>query len=316
MANQENNPKVTIAYSCHADCARENIGDVLSGQAIAQISGYKHSQFLKLPHDIGQRVQSALIYGGGGMVRPRFSQREVYHDFLQRSKTPYHIYGVGLNQDCHAKQFIKKDFTALGRWLRGAASVTVRDRSTQRFIRDIIGLQTRLAPCPSYSAIKLLKAAPADKLYRIGIAPSFGHTLTYKDFEPEIVALIRDVIARYPDNTCCLICHDKADYLTAKKLFGKCVDIYLPKNLRDVQRVYTSCRGIITCRAHGIIFSAATSRPCSPIILSDKLSHLYAYHYGHRLSKITFSAASHVRHLKKRQLPINIRADHPSFNFS
>ncbi|MFA6553724.1 MAG: polysaccharide pyruvyl transferase family protein [Patescibacteria group bacterium] len=308
--------QATIAYSCHADCSRENIGDVLSGQGIATIAGFKRARYLKLPRDLGQRVPALLVYGGGGMVRPRFSQREVYHDFQRRSKTPYHIYGVGLNQDCQGKDFISHDFAALGQWLRRAVSVTVRDRSTQRFIREKTGLRARVAPCPSYSAIKLLKNPPADKLYSIGIVPSFGHTQTYKNFEPQIVALIHDIIGASQDKRCCLICHDQADYETAKKLFGGQADIYRPKNIREVQRIYARCQGVITCRAHGIIFSAAVGRPCSPVILSDKLSHLYAYHYGRKISKINFNASFHMQQLSKGRLPIDIRADHPFFNFS
>lgn len=297
--------KIIIVNSAHIGEARENIGDILSAKALAILIRKANSKIIYLPRDIGRSSNARVIYGGGGMIRPGFAKREVFKDLESRNKNiPYSIYGVGINVDNFSPDYSTKDKQAIKKWLAGADSVTVRDLETKKFISKLLKKPCQVAPCPSYQIVKKISKKIKPK-YDIGIVLSLGHTASYKKYLKKIITLVSDLIRLSGNSRIILICHDKADYFAAKKLFPKTQAVF-PKSFIKVNDTYRQCRGIITLRAHGIIFSAACNLPCSAVALNAKIGSLYHYHYGSPLSRKTdFNASAHLNFLKKKRLPIS-----------
>lgn len=306
--------QIAIVYSSHIGTGRENIGDVLSAQGIAVITDHKNVMFMSLPVDIGKSSKLKVIYGGGGMIRPNFHKREVYKDYLLREKNQeYFIHGVGLNKDLLCSEFCTRDIEALGLWLRGARSITVRDERTKEFLKEKMNISCRVAPCSSYGAVKSVKLEKGDKLYSIGIVPSFGHTYTYDQHKYDIVTLIESMAFKFSKNRLNIICHDESDYKDALQLFGDKANVCLPKSFKDVKKEYSACEKIISLRGHGVIFSAACGLACSPIPLCDKLEYLYSYHYNNKCLNVTFDCDDHLEFLINGIMPVDINTNSVRF---
>jgi polysaccharide pyruvyl transferase WcaK-like protein len=240
-----------------------------------------------------------VIYGGGGMIRPRFSSREVFRDYrLRNPEIPYAIYGIGLNCDENTPPFSKEDTAAMREWLEGAKSVSVRDEETKRFLAEETGFaKAAVAACPTYAVLRRMDGKEQKKEYAIGISASFGHTAAYAAHTGAIIGLITGLAKTLGENAVCIICHDRADARIARETFGDRIRIEEPRTFEEVSRVYGACRGIVALRGHGVIFSAALGIPCSPIPVSNKLSTLYSFHYGKECGGVSFDADRHLRAL-------------------
>lgn len=301
--------KTAIVYSAHIGTRKENIGDVLSAKAIAILCGLKKIKLYHLPAEIGFSADVPVIYGGGGMIRPLFSEKENKDFILRDKKQPHSIYGVGINFDINGESFSKNDFAALKQWILNAKSVTVRDLDSLKFIHDKLGFNAKLAPCPTYTVLKNKKLffKTIRIKNKIGIVPSFGHTDVYTTYRENVINLINDLINKIGSSNLCIICHDEQDYDFSLKFFGKKgVSITKPLTFDDVYIIYKSCGSIITLRGHGIIFAAATGKACSYIPLNIKLNSLYHYHYGADSRGINFDAEYHLKKLEKNKLPIDL----------
>ena len=305
---------VTIVYSCHADTDRENIGDVLSGRGIARLGQIVDPDYCVVPRDSGSRIQPLTIYGGGGMIRPRFAEKEVYQDFLTRKDaTQYHIYGVGLNQDVDDVPISDADRRALGAWFSRAKSVTVRESASLTYVQETFGIAASVAPCPSYSILKTMVDPKPTVRFSLGIVPSFGHTLTSRHYMPKTVELIQTIVDAFGLDTIQFICHDQADADFARATFGLKTHVFIPKDFSDIPLAYQSCAAVVTFRAHGIIFSSAMGVPVTPVALSNKATFLYEYHYGQLPLELTFDWSAHQNWLAKNIMPKNIETITPSF---
>ncbi|MEK7174490.1 MAG: polysaccharide pyruvyl transferase family protein [Patescibacteria group bacterium] len=295
-----------IVFSAHIGTPRENIGDVLSARAIALLERGENTRLFALPKDIGSSANINVTYGGGGMVRPGFGRREVYRDFLLRNtRWPYRIFGVGLNQDVGTPSFSEQDITALNDWVSHAASVTVRDSATKEFLARFAAIDIAIRPCPTYS-ILVQKHTPQNiARYEIGVVVSFGHTVTYKKFLPQVEALVAGLWTEVGDNNILLICHDEADRTFAKNRFPELQNV-APKTFEEVAQAYSSVKQIISLRGHGVVFAAALRIVCSPVLLCDKMETLYKYHYGVTPPSLTFDVRRHLDYLRRRIVPINL----------
>lgn len=300
--------KKAIIYSAHIGTKRENIGDVLSAKAIKILINKNNIRLFDLPRKIGLSNNLKAIYGGGGMIRPSFVERE-YIDFIQRKNKPYCIYGIGLNIDKGGKKFNKKSLEALKKWILEAKKITVRERYSLDFVYKKFGIKPNLSPCPTYTILKTKKIKSDIKIkYNIGIVPSFGHTIIYKKYKKEAIKLIKELIKKLEN--LCIICHDAQDYEISKRLFkNKKVKIIFPKSFHSVYRAYKSCESIITMRGHGVIFAAATEKKCSHIPINQKLNYLYNYHYGGKFKNINFNLNYHLKNIEKNEKPINFKGD-------
>lgn len=300
------NKKVAIVCSAHIDTERENLGDILSAKAIAILAGIQKAKIYFIPRDIGVSSNLPVIYGGGGMIRPSFIKK-VGQDFLLRnSKLDYSIYGVGINIDEGENLFSADDIKAIKRWILSAKSVTVRDFDSLKFLRDNFKFTAKLAPCPTYTILRNIgKFVQYNKIKnKIGFVVSFGHTKNYSKFKTKIIKFIKNLINEFGAANVCIICHDEYDYTCSVKLFSeKGVRIVRPKTFKTVYKVYKECDSIITVRGHGVIFAAATDKPCSYIPLNTKLNSLYRYHYGTEYKNINFDLKYHLDILKKRRPP-------------
>jgi hypothetical protein len=298
-------PKTTgIITSTHANTGRENIGDILSAVAISKLFINKTRLYI-LPRDIGASANLPVIYGGGGMIRPRFSLREVYRDFLLRKEGyGYEIYGVGLNCDLLDPQFSRDDLVSLRDWVCHANKTTVRDIATKNFIEHRLKLKCQVAPCPAYQILRhSFSHTYKDALYKVGIVASFGHTATSKKFLHQTTKLIKDILMKVGPRQVSIICHDMNDYRFAKKNFNNHINISRPQNFKEINSAYQICESILTFRGHGVIFAAATNKPCSPIVFSSKLKSLYEYHYQNQPIQLTFSAQAHLNYLSASTPP-------------
>ncbi|MFH1866981.1 MAG: polysaccharide pyruvyl transferase family protein [Patescibacteria group bacterium] len=292
-----------IVISTHVNTGRENIGDILSAEAIAKLLSRKSKIFI-LPRDAGVSKYLHVIYGGGGMIRPNFFVREVYGDYLLRKKNDYEIYGVGLNCDLLDPLFTRNDLSSLHDWIENANKITVRDILTKNFIEDKLKLKCLVAPCPTYTVLHDSLDHKTEKiLFRIGITASFGHTATSRRFLSQTKKLIRDIAAKVGVQQVSIICHDEDDYRFSKKNFKGGFNICRPKTFTDVSSAYSKCESILTFRAHGVIFAAAVNRPCSPVIFSNKLKSLYEYHYQSSLIRLNFDARTHLKHFSRAVMP-------------
>lgn len=306
-------PKVAVIYSSHTGTDKENIGDVFSAEGINAVFNNGKGKLFSLPRDLGKDCSSRyIIYGGGGMIRPRFHEREVYKDFLKRkAHVKYAIHGVGLNKDLLGPEFTKEDIEAIREWVQMADSVSVRDMETKQFIERNTGISPAVVPCYSYEMLAEVhdKSGSIDKEFYLGLVPSFGHTYTYEQFRAEVEKFIDDISNQLDKSKILLICHDRNDYNYAIRRF-KDICVYFPANVDDVNKAYSKCENTIALRGHGIIFSAACRVPCSPIPLCDKLTFLYEYHYNEKSPHISFNVEDHLNHLRRGVLPANLRLSH------
>lgn len=295
--NRENE-EISILYSAHSGTERENIGDVLSAQGISRLARLPLTRELALPENEGKTGGMRVIYGGGGMIRPRFSSREVFRDYrLRNPGIPYAVYGVGLNCDENAPPFSKEDTAAMREWLEGAKSVSVRDEETRRFLTEAGFADAAVAACPTYTVLRRMDRKKQKKEYTIGISASFGHTTAYAAHTGAIIGLITELAKTLGENAVCIICHDRADAHIARETFGDRIHIEEPRTFEEVSRAYGACRGIVALRGHGVIFSAALGIPCSPIPVCNKLSTLYSFHYGKECGGVSFDADRHLQAL-------------------
>lgn len=296
------NKKFAIIASAHIGSDRENVGDLLSADALGKLIGKSNYQILFLPRDKGKAKNIEAVYGGGGMIRPNFSRREVYEDYLLRDKNiPYYIYGVGINVDCSSVDFSTEDIEALRDWIFSAQSVAVRDMETKNFIKKYIKINCKVAPCPTYNILRSILIA-SNKEYKIGIVVSFGHTETYKHYLQKIMDFINDVKSSAGGDNVGLICHDQQDFEWAKKLFPN-TNAYYGKSFIDIKNIYSKFNKIISLRGHGIIFAASCGLPCSVVALNNKINSLFYYHYKQKSFGIDFNADRHMEYLKKEILP-------------
>lgn len=299
-----------VVFSSHIGTERENIGDVLSAKAVAKVhaDGTANFSYFSLSQDSGLSASIPVIYGGGGMIRPQFAEREVYKDFQRRlPRIPYAIYGVGLNCDIHGPDFSSADIDALRKWITNAQSAHVRDFETQEFVRSVIGTECQVSPCPTYDVLKSIFVLPMGRKYEIGFVMSSGHTETYARYKENIVRLVNGLIEKVGRDNIRIICHDSADYEFSKDLFGKDLSIVMPEDFRSVRLEYSRCRSIITLRGHGVIFAAASNLPCSLIPLCGKLNSIYYYHYRDHAKALSFDPKKHYEHLARRILPLDLR---------
>jgi predicted RNA-binding Zn-ribbon protein involved in translation (DUF1610 family) len=296
---------LNIVFCAHIGTPKENIGDTLSAQALKKLTNAK--KIYCLPRDDGLSFNKEVVYGGGGMIRPLFSER-INNDYKLREKNiNYYIYGVGLNIDKLTPPFSKTDLFNLKIWLNSAESVTVRDLETKIFIEKLCNKKFKLAPCPTYQIIRSKNAREHSKKYDLGIVVSFGHTETYKKYKKYLLTLISDLI-KNENLFINIICHDEQDYIFAKKeyLNNNKIHICRLKSFNSVIKEYSSCNAILTVRGHGVIFAAAMNIPCSIIPLNTKLTSLYEFHYAQKNIRISFDYRQHLKTLKKRKLPKKI----------
>lgn len=302
--------KIVIAVSAHIGTKKENIGDLLSAKAIAMLLHAKRAKIYYLPRDNGLSSNQDVIYGGGGMIRSLFSKK-IYEDFALRSPSnKYYIYGVGLNEDNLAPRFSKKDILLLKKWAGGAQSITVRDIKSQEVVRNILKRDCKIAPCPTYNVLKVLRTKDIKKKYYLGITVGFGHTKTYRKYRKDFFNLIKKLIGKIGSDKISLICHDQQDFDLAEKYFShERINICRPKSFREVKLEYLKCKNILSLRGHGVIFAAACNLPCSIIPLNKKLNSLYQYHYdNNKKFKIIFKPKFHLQQLEKAILPKNIKS--------
>lgn len=306
------NDQTGIVYSAHLGTKKENIGDILSAKAITVLANFNQNRRYCLPGEVGLSANRPVIYGGGGMLRPLFGEKE-YRDFALRDKRqPYAIYGVGINVDARGQEFSQNDMVALKKWILNAQSVTVRDKASYDFVLDKFNLSVNLAPCPSYSVLKRYDKFFSKTKFKLGIVPSLGHTETYVYYLNDIILLISSLIIRIGASNICFICHDEQDYDSVYELFSQAgVSIIRPLTFDQINLAYRACDSIFTLRGHGVVFAAATGRPCSYVPLNVKLNSLYAYHYGGEYREANFNTDYHLAKLRERQLPFNL-----NINFS
>lgn len=298
-----------VVYCAHQFSPKENIGDVLSARGINNLYGNTHTKLVCLPQEVGISSSEEIIYGGGGMIRPHFSEREVFADFRTREKSKsYIIYGVGINKDKLVREFSFDDLWAISEWIRSAKTVVVRDRYTKEFLQERLGLsKIKIAPCPTYTILQTVHPFYISRKFTLGIVPSFGHTSTYLQFLPQIKSLIIGLVESVGYERVALICHDKQDFAWANKLFNKKgVKIYLPRTFKEVKTCYLQCDSIISFRAHGIIFAAACGKPCSPVTLNLKIDALFNFHYGEKPLGLDFIPTNHLLFVKENIFPKQI----------
>jgi hypothetical protein len=271
---------IAIACSARFNTPRSNIGDILSAQGIAFLEGFSRPDYCWLPERVGESSRLFTVYGGGWMLRPLFSKREVFQDFMAR-ESDYSIRWVWINFDLHAPDLLAEDIVAMKNWIEGAVSVTVRDHDSREFVGKFTNKNVGIEPCPSYFLVQN-EAIPKKYLRKImpyGIVPSFGHTKTYEAFEKEIIAFCKNFVDRHEQVR--FICHDLEDFFRARCIFPNTpwVEICCPRSAQEVAKAYGECSGIISMRAHGIIFSAAMQIPVSVFPFSNKIGALYRFHY-------------------------------------
>jgi polysaccharide pyruvyl transferase WcaK-like protein len=276
--------KNTIIYSKHCNNPKENIGDTLSAFGIKEIFfPHQATKFIILPRDIETSASGHIIFGGGGMIRPNFSQRIIfqYYQRLMKTHQEYDIYGVGLNVDINDSHFSDEDLSAIGQWISHARNVTVRDVASRNFLKKICQRKIFLQPCPSFTLLqkKLLGKDAAPKKYAVGIVPSFGHTTTYQQYLDQTVRLISELVEHYTISNVLFLCHDKQDFDYMRKYLPDYNAVYISK-IDDIIQHYTSVKKIITWRGHGVIFSAACKvAGCITVNINLKLKTLLEYHY-------------------------------------
>lgn len=298
-----------VVYCAHQFSPKENIGDVLSAKAIMKLYGDSGTGLCCLPNALGHSRNEEVIYGGGGMIRPYFAEREVFNDFHKRKMDKdFIICGVGLNRDQFVSDFSFDDICAIQEWLVQAKTVTVRDRGTKLFLENYLEFsRAKINPCPSYIALKLTKTVPIQRKFLLGIVPSFGHTATYHHYLAEIRTFTVNLVEEVGHDRVCIICHDKQDYTYALKLFqGTGVSVYCPQSFAQVKYCYMQCDQIVSVRGHGVIFAAACDKPCSIVTLNLKMNTLFEFHYGNDPLGVNFNAKSHLLFLAEKRLPMEI----------
>ena len=293
---------ISIAFSAHKG-RKENIGDILSALALAQLYKIDNPILHNLRYSPNIKTKFT-IYGGGGMIRPEFADREVAKSLS--TDISYAIDGVGLNTDVHSLKMNDDDKKSIKKWFECAQFASVREFDTAEFLRNNFMLEVNVLPCPAYRILSSLQKPLNQTKFKIGIVPSFGHTKNYLNYLNDIVGLIRSFEKSIHKNEICLICHDSQDASFAIKHFD--MKVIQPISFEDVKCAYDQVDNIITARAHGLIFSAARGRPCSYLGLADKLAFLYRYHYdtNHNEQPLDFDAKSHLMRLEKASLPKNI----------
>lgn len=296
-----------VVYCTHRNSPKENIGDVLSAYALAIIFGEKCNNLFVLPDDIGFSSDTEVIYGGGGMIRPNFSNRAVFKDFCMGSKKrKYVICGVGVNKDEMVSDFSFDDLSALQEWIHGAYNVTVRDTHTKQFLDNFLSYsRANVAPCPTYSVLQnITLTTNIKKTFKLGIVPSFGHTVTYLHYLPSTVKLVNGLVGLVGHKNVSIICHDQQDFEFAHLLFEKeNVNICKPWSFEEVKHAYTQCEQVVSLRGHGLIFSAACNLPCSVVSLNLKMNTLFEFHYGTKPLGLNFNPKEHLDFLRDRISP-------------
>lgn len=298
-----------VACSIHSDSSLFNVGDYLSAKAISML--YKIERNIWLPKD-NSIILWNFIYWGWWMIRPNFSQREIFHHY-SNIIWEHSIIWVWVNQDINSTlEYSNNDIQALKNWIYTAKEVSVRDNHTYKFIKDTIynhHLERSISinPCPSYIYLANSNEhiTKLEKKYQIWIVPSFWHTISYKKYVSDIGKFIRSLSKRYGVKNILILCHDLSDYEYCSENFKDINSVHI-KEFQDIQTHYNSCENIVTTRAHGVIFAAAMWLACSYIYLADKIEYLYQYHYWESINVKTplFDLGFHEKHLEKNIFPL------------
>lgn len=269
-----------IVCSIHLNSKFFNIGDYLSAKWLSNY--FNINNIIWIPENMN-KVNWKVIYWWWWMIRPGFSNREVYKYYLNHDYW-YSIIWVWINKDIKSKDYDSNDINAIYSWINWAEFVFVRDLGSYKFIKEVIynwNLTRKIwiLPCPSYLYLREIKTiynfTEKKKKYNIWFVPSFWHTKWYALYIEDMHNFILNLLKIR--KSILIICHDENDFSYVKENFFD-LDVFLVKDFRDICESYYSCNKIITSRAHGIIFSASLWLKCSYIYLNDKLKYIYDYH--------------------------------------